>query len=42
MLTTVYSIALTGIEGNLIKVEVDISNRTSIMGNCWSAGYKCT
>lgn len=38
MLTSVYSIALTGVEGKLIRVEVDISNRTSFVGNCWIAG----
>lgn len=35
MLTSVYSIALNGVEGTLIKVEIDISNRTSFMGNSW-------
>lgn len=39
MLTSVYTIALTGVEGDLIRVEVDISNRTSFMGNCWTSRY---
>lgn len=39
MLTSVHTIALTGVDGNLIRVEVDISNRASIVGNCWTSRY---
>ena len=38
MLTSAYSMAIVGVEGNLISVEVDVSNRTTILGNCWTPG----
>lgn len=38
MLTSAYSMAIVGVEGNLISVEVDVSNRTAILGNCWAPG----
>ncbi len=40
MLTSIHSMALVGVEGNLIDVEVDMSNRVALLGNCWLTRYK--
>ncbi len=41
MLSIVKSMALHGLDGYLIEVQVDVSPRTTFMGCCWIARYQC-
>ncbi len=41
MLSKIYSMALQGLDGYLVEVQVDVSNRNAMLGNGWSSRYKC-
>lgn len=39
MLSIVKSMALHGLDGYLVDVQVDVSSRTSSLGGCWTSRY---